>query len=283
MSLLRKFGPLRPGMNEVMGPQSHPLKYLKFARLLLVDDLACYEENTGGEEVVISILSGTCRAGIDGEEVWEGLGGRASMLEGTPDMIYVPRGRRWRIDRIGDTVHAAVFRAEARRDTAPAVVRSGDVPVATFGMGAWQRRAVLAVVENVDADRLLVGETYNLPGCWSSYPPHKHDSAAPPREAWYEEIYHYAVRPPQGFGIQRVYTDGQAPDPLDEAYVVEDGDTVALPRGYHPVVAAGGYCLGYLWALAGEERSFGAWSQDARHAWIAGVAGLEDLPTPPGE
>ena len=273
MSLLQKSCPLRLGMNDVMGPQSHPLKYLKFARLLLADDLTRYEEVTGGDEVVISILCGTCSLHVDGEEAWQDLGGRESMLDGTPDMVYVPRHRRWRIDKTGEALHAAVFRAPARRDTAPALVRSGDVPVVTFGSDSWQRHAVLAVTENVDADRLLVGETYNLPGCWSSYPPHKHDAVKPPKEAWYEEVYHYAVHPAQGFGIQRVYTAGDDPDPLDEVYVVEDGDTVALPRGYHPVVAGGGYRLGYLWALAGEERSFGAWSEDARHAWLAEAAG----------
>ena len=50
--------------------------------------------------------------------------------------------------------------------------------------------------------------------------------------------------------------------------MVEEGDSMVLPRGYHPVVAAPGYSLYYLWVLAGEENSYGAWSDDPAHKWI---------------
>jgi len=55
------------------------------------------------------------------------------------------------------------------------------------------------------------------------------------------------------------------------AYVIENNDTVVIPRGYHPVVAAPGYQLYYLWILAGKERRYGAWSDDPRHKWIRDV------------
>jgi len=57
---------------------------------------------------------------------------------------------------------------------------------------------------------------------------------------------------------------------FDEVYVVENNDTVVIPRGYHPVVAAPGYQLYYLWVLAGEERNYGAWSDDPKHRWLRG-------------
>lgn len=129
----------------------------------------------------------------------------------------------------------------------------------------------------VDADRLIVGETYALPGRWSSYPPHKHDTKQPPKENWYEEVYYYLVEPVSGFGIQRIYTAPDEKDPLNEVYVVEDGDTVAIPRGYHPVACAGGYRLTYFWALAGEERVYAAWSNDPKHAWLRGVEPIINL------
>jgi len=125
-----------------------------------------------------------------------------------------------------------------------------------------------AVGSNVDADRLLVGETFNPPGNWSSYPPHKHDTLNPPLEAPAEEIYFFLVSPPQGWGIQRIYTAPDHPEPLDEVYVVQDGDATILPRGYHPVCAAAGYRLYYLWGIAGEERRYGAWTDDPAHAWV---------------
>ncbi len=83
-----------------------------------------------------------------------------------------------------------------------------------------------------------------------------------------EEVYFFQVEPRGGFGFIRVYTDPGDPLPFDCAYAVEDGDTVLIPRGYHPVVAFPGYTLNYTWALAGEGRTYGAWSEDPRHAWI---------------
>jgi 5-deoxy-glucuronate isomerase len=81
-----------------------------------------------------------------------------------------------------------------------------------------------------------------------------------------EEIYHFRIKPQGGFGIQRIY-DGKE---LDELYVINDGDTVMLPKGYHPVVAAPGYSLYYLWILSGETR-FMAPYEDPAHVWQRGA------------
>ena len=75
---------------------------------------------------------------------------------------------------------------------------------------------------------LLVVEVFTPSGNWSSYPPHKHDVHDMPREADLEEIYYYRIDPPDGFGLQRLYTaDGQT----DAAYVIHDGDLLAGPGG----------------------------------------------------
>ena len=74
----------------------------------------------------------------------------------------------------------------------------------------------------------------------------------------YEEVYFFRIKPSQCFGLQKVYTPPDDKDPFDVVYVVEDGDTVVIPRGDHPVVAAPRYQLYYLWILAGEERRYGA-------------------------
>ena len=50
--------------------------------------------------------------------------------------------------------------------------------------------------------------------------------------------------------------------------VVEDGDSVIIPRGYHTVVAAPGYELRYVWALCGTERIYGAWRDDPEYVWV---------------
>ena len=136
------------------------------------------------------------------------------------------------------------------------------------GRDNWQRTVYSALAEDVPAQRLLAGETLNPPGNWSSYPPHKHDRSNPPQEAVLEEVYFFRIKPAQGFGLMWTYTAADDPDGFSTALVVEDGDTVLLPKGYHPVVAAPGYELHYTWVLAGEERRYGAWADDPRHAWV---------------
>ena len=136
------------------------------------------------------------------------------------------------------------------------------------GRDNWRRTVYSALAETVPAERLLAGETLNPPGNWSSYPPHKHDRRNPPNEAVMEEIYFFRVRPAQGYGFIWTYTAAEDPEGFSTVFVVEDGDTVLLPKGYHPVVAAPGYELHYTWVLAGEERRYGAWADDPRHAWV---------------
>ena len=136
------------------------------------------------------------------------------------------------------------------------------------GRGNFERKVYSALDQNLAAERLLAGETLNPPGNWSSYPPHKHDFSNPPQEAVLEEVYYFRVKPAQGFGFIWTYTAPNDPEGFSNVFVVEDGDTVLLPKGYHPVVAAPGYELQYTWVLAGEERKYGAWADDPRHVWV---------------
>ena len=118
--------------------------------------------------------------------------------------------------------------------------------------------------ETEPAEGLLVVEVITPGGHWSSYPPHKHDTAAEAQETVLEETYYHRLQPPQGFAIQRVYTDDRS---LDETISVEDGDVVMVPRGYHPVGAPHGYDLYYLNVMAGPKRQW-VFRNDPVHDWI---------------
>ncbi len=197
------------------------------------------------------------------------LGGRPSAFDGPATAIYLPPGTSYRLSASEGPVEAAIFTAPVKdSEREPAVVGPKQAVEATVGKDNWTRKVITLVGDNVPAAKLLVGETINPPGNWSSSPPHKHDAFNPPNEVLLEEVYFFQVSPPQGFGIIRVYSEPNDPAPLNEIYVVEDGDTVVIPRGYHPVAAAPGYTLHYTWALAGDARKYGAWSDDPRHAWL---------------
>ena len=111
------------------------------------------------------------------------------------------------------------------------LVDPSRVTVQVRGRDAWEREVHDIAVDQVPARHLMVGETFNVPGGWSSFPPHKHDGADGEPEL--EEAYTFRFDPPEGFGFQAVERDG---DP--QAFVVRDGDTVGIPSGYHPVCAA---------------------------------------------
>ena len=115
------------------------------------------------------------------------------------------------------------------------------------------------------AHSLLVVEVITPNGNWSSYPPHKHDADDPPSESCLEEVYFHRINPPQGFALQRVYTDDRT---LDETMTVEDSNVVLVPKGYHPVGAPHGYDLYYLNVMAGPVRAW-HFTNDPAHAWIA--------------
>ena len=147
---------------------------------------------------------------------------------------------------------------------APARVLPGDAVVPeTRGHGIHERTIHPILMDDEEADALLVCEVLTPGGHWSSYPPHKHDRDALPEESFLEETYHHRIRPPRGFALQRVYTaDGS----LDETVAVRDGDTVLVPRGYHTVSAPPGYELYYLNVMAGPARAW-AVANDPEHEW----------------
>lgn len=164
-------------------------------------------------------------------------------------------------------LEVGVCLAPSEADCPPVLVRPEDVVEKSAGTSNWSRKVYTCVGDNVKAKRLLVGETVNPPGNWSSAPPHKHDVKSA-FETPLEEVYFFKIMPTQGFGLQRIYSGPEDREPFDEVYAVENNDAVVIPRGYHPVVAGPGYQLYYLWMLAGEERRYGAWTDDPRHSWL---------------
>ncbi|MGM3175571.1 5-deoxy-glucuronate isomerase [Dickeya lacustris] len=144
------------------------------------------------------------------------------------------------------------------------LIAPSDVAAEARGSGRNRRFVHNILPEDKAADSLLVVEVYTDEGCTSSYPSHKHDVDNPPQETWLEETYYHRLNPPQGFCLQRVYTEDRT---LDECMAVYDRDVVMVPRGYHPVATLAGYDSYYLNVMAGPVRQWRfSWEQD--HQWI---------------
>jgi len=260
----------KKGYMPIVTPKNSELKYIEFGRLFLPEKGDEYKSETVNREVVLTIFEGVCTVeikGISRKVSYKRIGDRPDVFSGKPTMVYLPINVEYKVTAETAMLDIGLSMAPSEFNYPPALVKPEDVIEKTVGAWNWSRKVYTSIGDNVKAHRLLVGETINPPGNWSSSPPHKHDVKSL-NEAPLEEVYFYKVKPSQGFGLQRIYTAPGDEEPFDEVYVVENNDTVVLPRGYHPVVAGPGYQLYYLWVLAGEERNYGAWSDDPKHSWL---------------
>ena len=206
-----------------------------------------------GSEVCVVLISGRCvlRAGgvtLDASD------GRASPFDGPPHVLYVPAGAEFSAEALDGPVELAIGSAPASRAGAARGFTPKDARLEMRGSGNIERRIHHLLMEDRDAERLLVTEVVTPAGHWSSYPPHKHDTDDPPRETQLEEIYFYKLRDRErGLALQRVYTADRS---LDESVAARDGDVVLVPRGFHTVSAPPGYEVYYLNVMAGPRREW---------------------------
>ena len=220
-------------------------------------------------ETAVVVMSGVVDTSTgDGESLGHA-GERASVFDAPGDTVYAPAGTGLRLTGGLDgpaQVAIASAAAEPSTDAPPArVITPAEQRIAEVGEGNWSRSVRTILGPEHDAQRLLLGETINPAGNWSSYPPHRHDRHNPPEEVDLEEVYLFKTNPAGGFGVQiRYELDG---DRAEEAFLVRDDDIAVIRTGFHPVVAASGYELYYLWVMAGEGRVMMPYL-DPAHAWV---------------
>lgn len=259
----------------------HDLTHLSFG-LVRLNPGERHRLEPADEERVVVLVTGTLQAIGPGFEFGP-VGPRRSVFQDRASAVYVPP-RHWIELEALDALEAAIIASPVsvpqswgsteqggskglNRDGGGGArwIRPADVKIQLRGKPGFLREVHDIVDARVPAARLLVGETFNRAGEWSSYPPHKHDERLPGVETPLEEVYYFRIDPPQGFGVQLIYSSARG---VDEAYRVLDGDVTVLPLGYHPVASAPGYRLYYLWALAGEERRLN-FRDDPDHAWVS--------------
>ena len=228
---------------------------------------------TSSRELCVVVLSGSVDLASEHGD-WPGIGGRTDPFSGLPDAAYLPprtnlslRGCRGGVE-LGLCFAPAAYGATAR------VLPGDEVEVEVRGYGALERRIHPILMDDREAESLLVCEVLTPEGHWSSYPPHKHDRESLPDESLLEETYYHRIKPAHGFALQRVYTDDGS---LDESVAARDGDVVLVPRGYHTVSAPPGYALYYLNVMAGPARAW-AIANDPEHEWILNGSRNPDSP-----
>jgi 5-deoxy-glucuronate isomerase len=253
------------GLQTVVSPENSILKYISL-RVLQLAPGETHRGNSGHEEQAFVLISGLCSMKTAGQE-WTNIGGRLNVFQSRPYTVYLPCNTDYEITA-QTALEVAIGGAVSDRQGTPSLIEPEKVRYEKRGVWNWERHIydVITTVNPV-SQRLFIIEVITPPGNWSSVPPHKHDVDNPPYESKAEEIYFFKMKPEQGFGFQRVYTDDRR---LDEVYVAEHNSAIIQPYGYHPVANHPGYQMYYLNIIAGEKRALLP-KDDPQHAWVKDV------------
>ncbi|MDI1320008.1 MAG: 5-deoxy-glucuronate isomerase, partial [bacterium] len=227
-------------------------------------------------EIVCVVLAGRADIATAGQE-FKGVGRRAGIWDGPADSVYCGTGSRVTVRATRDDTEVAVAGGVCAQPFAPFRITPEEVELVEVGSREThsRRRIFHLLGQNAQgrAGHLLVSELYGDEGCWSGYPPHKHDTERPPEETDFEEVYHYRYRPETGFGAQFGYTEaGSEP----AVAMTRHGDTYLIDRGYHPTARAPGH-EGYIFTiLVGRHQRSLVQSFEPAHAHLmAKIPGLQ--------
>lgn len=228
--------------------------------------------NTGRNEYLFVLLGGNFSASTSLGN-WQTRGGRKNVFGGLPHALYLPPETEFTLKAESQMLDIACGWTPSSNKTEARFITPQDVH--NFGIelrgGDNASRQINSILPPGSmGKRLVCVEVYTPSGNWSSFPAHKHDTRKIDSkngeviEASLEEFYFYKIDKPQGFALQKIYTDDRS---LNEIIEAHNNDLVLIPRGYHPVVAGHGYNVYYLNFLAGSDQSLAS-TDDPDHKWI---------------
>lgn len=269
--LLRRGAPDSGGAVIRVTPASAGWAHVGFELVPLAAGETLARSGAAGRELCIVLVAGSAELEAGGVALGLLLGRASPFDDAPPGAAYLPAGMPF-VLRAAGPCEVALCTAPGRPGQTPRIIPADRIGREVRGTGANARTVRNILPETEPADALLIAEVVTSGGHWSSYPPHKHDTAAPGLETALEETYYHRLLPSQGFAVQRVYTDDRS---LDETLTVADGEVVLVPRGYHPVGVPPGYTSYYLNVMAGPDRHW-RFQNDPAHAWI-----VEQAPSRP--
>lgn len=233
--------------------------------------------DTGDNELALVMLAGVVDVATNRGE-WRGVGQRSNVFAGMPHGLYLPIHTKLTVTAATECEFGVAWVA-ADLEFAPQLITPYGMEVEIRGGDHATRQINRIIPPGFPCQRLVVVEVYTPAGNWSSYPPHRHDvhtldGAGNLVQADLDEIYYYKSDRPEGFALQRVYTDAESPlaragYPFDVAVIARNDDVVLIPEGYHPVSSPVGYTTYYLNVLAGSAQSLAA-QDDPDFAWVKG-------------
>ncbi|MBQ1967323.1 MAG: 5-deoxy-glucuronate isomerase, partial [Clostridia bacterium] len=161
---------------------------------------------------------------------------RANPFEKTPYCLHVPKNTDVTITAKEGT-EILIEQTENERYFDPVFYTPDDILYQEFGKGQWDGTGyrICSTVfdyDNAPYSNMVLGEVFNQPGRWSSYPPHHHPQP---------EVYYYQFDKPQGFGACFIG---------DNVFKSTEGSACFITDGFdHQQVVAPGYEMCYVWMI----------------------------------
>ena len=211
----------------------------KNADMLMTIRIKRFKENEeitvldGENETAFLILTG------DAHITWQGRTEhitRINAFDRKPFCLHIPRNIEVKITAKENT-EILIQQTDNERDFAPVFYTPDDILYQHFGEGQYDGTAyrICSTVfdyDNAPYSNMVLGEVFNQPGRWSSYPPHHHPQP---------EVYYYQFDKEQGFGACFLG---------DEVYKSVQGSAAFITDGHdHQQVVAPGYEMCYVWMI----------------------------------
>lgn len=269
--------------NQPLVDADNEILSLTYFNLIKLSKAQEFTNKLDGFESVYVVMTGNCDIEVNGQ-LFENVGQRKDIFSGQADSVYIPANASVKVKANADGTEIAIAGGKCDTEYEPFRVKPEEVEMVDVGsLETHSRRRIYHVLgHNAQgrAGNLLVSELYCDGGCWCGYPPHKHDEDIKNDkgqfdETAFEELYHYRYNPQTGFGAQFVFSENEP-----TIYMVRNGDTLVIDKGYHPNATSPGHLEYIFTVLVGHtQRSLiQNFKQEHRHLMdtIPGIKSMRD-------
>lgn len=247
----------------LLSSETAPLRTLSLARLQLDQGEPLCRVQTQGEEIILYSLIGTVHIHTKNHD-WGIFGGRRHILEPRVHAMRFPAGCAQEIivELQGQSADLLVVGAFAEGSTIMPVAHREDCVLHQVGEGAHARE--VRVLPRPLGYVLDCGETLNIPGGISSWPPHANAGDLAKFQqglTTWEEVMFFVCPSPGIAVLDGCYADGT---PVNEIIRVENGQAYPMPLGSHTCYAAPDSYLWYFWCYCGTAltKQYNRWATD---------------------
>lgn len=163
-------------------------------------------------------------------------GKRESPFERKPYCLHFSRNTKVSVEALADS-EIIVQQTDNAKEFSAVFYTPEACLYQEFGKGQWNgtgHRIVSTMfdLDNAPYSNMVMGEVFNQPGKWSSYPPHHHPQP---------EVYYYQFDRPEGFGACFIG---------DNVFKSIDGSYATItPGNAHQQVVAPGFTMYYVWMI----------------------------------